>query len=98
VFSVTVFTALLGIGFQWPSFPFPSVPELSLASATSFSLLTVYLQTISLSLSLSLSLSQLTDLVLLAFASSHFWFQSPLDEVGLSLMNMLGLQVYVSNK
>jgi hypothetical protein len=36
VFSITVFTALLGNGFQWRMFPFLWVPELFLASATSF--------------------------------------------------------------
>jgi hypothetical protein len=36
VFSVTVFTVLLGSGFQRRTFPFLWVPELSLASPTSF--------------------------------------------------------------
>jgi hypothetical protein len=36
VFSVMIFTVLLGSGFQWQTFPFLWVPELSLASATSF--------------------------------------------------------------
>jgi hypothetical protein len=37
VFLVTVFTALLGSGFQRWTYPFLWVPELSLSSATSFS-------------------------------------------------------------
>jgi hypothetical protein len=36
VFSVTVFTVLLGSGFQRQTFPFLRLPELSPASATSF--------------------------------------------------------------
>jgi hypothetical protein len=40
VFSVTVFTALLGSSFQWWMFPFLWIPKLSLASTTSISLLT----------------------------------------------------------
>jgi hypothetical protein len=47
VFSVTVFTALLGYSFQWWIFPFLEAPELSSSSATSFcnSQLTDCLQT-----------------------------------------------------